>query len=136
MTPESQEHLDKAQEYLGKSRTFLAVNDYPDEAGRAAYLAAFHLAQALISQRTGRVAKRHAGVHSQFNLLTKDDPRIDDQLHHFLSDAFDLKVVADYEVGPDAIVSREEAEAAIATTPAFSPASSKSWPDRHNGKHP
>jgi uncharacterized protein (UPF0332 family) len=83
LTPESQEHLDKAQDYLAKSRAFLAVNNYPDEAGRAAYLAAFHAAQALISERTGRVAKRHAGVHSQFNLLTKDDPRIDDELRHF-----------------------------------------------------
>ena len=34
---------------------------HKDEAGRAAYLAGFHAAQALISERTGRVAKTHDG---------------------------------------------------------------------------
>ena len=95
MSPESQEHLDKAREYLTKSLTFLNVVGYPDEAGRAAYLAAFHAAQALISERTGRIARKHAGVRSQFNLLTKDDPRVDPQLRRFLSDGFNLKTVAD-----------------------------------------
>jgi len=119
VTPEAEEHLGKAREYLAKSRVFLQVNDYPDEAGRAAYLAAFHAAQALISERTGRIAKRHAGVRSQFNLLIKDDPRIDAPLRRFLSDGFNLKAVADYEVGPDAVVSIAEAEAAIATAARF-----------------
>lgn len=113
MTPESREHLDKAREYLAKSSTFLSL-DYPDEAGRAAYLAAFHAAQALISERTGRIARKHAGVRSQFNLLTRDDPRVDPQLRRFLSDGFNLKTVADYEVGPDAVVSQNDAVAAIA----------------------
>jgi len=113
VSPESQEHLDKAREYLTKSLTFLNVVGYPDEAGRAAYLAAFHAAQALISERTGRIARKHAGVRSQFNLLTKDDPRVDPQLRRFLSDGFNLKTVADYEVGPDAVISEQDAKAAI-----------------------
>lgn len=119
MTPETEKHLGKARDYIAKSRTFLDVNDYPDEAGRAAYLAAFHAAQALISESTGRIAKTHAGVHSQFNLLTKDESRVDAELRHFLSDAFDLKSTADYEVGPDAVVSPQEAKAAIATALRF-----------------
>jgi hypothetical protein len=36
-----------------------------------------------------------------------------------LTDAFDLKVAADYEVGPDAVVSPAEAEAAIVTATRF-----------------
>ena len=80
MTPETAEHLDKAREYLTRARNLLDVMHYNDEAGRAAYLAGFHAAQALISERTGRVAKTHDGVNSQFNLLTRDDPRIDDDL--------------------------------------------------------
>ncbi|HEX6442238.1 MAG TPA: HEPN domain-containing protein, partial [Stellaceae bacterium] len=113
--PETREHLDKAREHLAKARTFLDVVNYPDEAGRAAYLAAFHAAQALISERTGRIARTHAGVHSQFNLLTKGDPQIDAELRHFLSDGFDLKTVSDYQVGPEAQVAPEDARAAIAT---------------------
>ena len=114
MTPETQEHLDKAREYLSKARTLIDVVHYDDEAGRAAYLAGFHAAQALISERTGRIAKTHAGVHSQFNLLTKDDKRVDAELRHFLSDAFDLKSTADYEVGPGSKVTHAQAAEAIA----------------------
>jgi uncharacterized protein (UPF0332 family) len=115
VTPESEEQFRKAEEYLRKSRTLLEIVEYPDESGPAAYLAAFHAAQALISERTGRIARKHAGVRSQFNLLTKEDARFDTVLRRFLSDGFRLKSVADYGSGPDAIVSFEEARAAIAT---------------------
>ncbi len=57
MTPETDEHLEKAREYLSKARGLLDVLHYNDEAGRAAYLAAYHAAQALISERTGKIAK-------------------------------------------------------------------------------
>ena len=48
MTPESAEHLEKAREALTKARGLLDVMQYSDEAARAAYLAGFHAAQALI----------------------------------------------------------------------------------------
>ena len=54
MTPEASEHLAKAREYLVKARGLPDVMHYNDEAGRAAYLAGFHAAQALICERTGR----------------------------------------------------------------------------------
>ena len=119
MTPEAQEHLAKARDELAKAGLVLDRLGYGDEAGRLAYLAAFHAAQALITERTSRTAKTHAGVHSQFHLLTKDDARIETDLRHFLSDAFDLKTVSDYGVGPDATVSIDEAAAAIATATRF-----------------
>jgi uncharacterized protein (UPF0332 family) len=92
---------------------------YNDEAGRAAYLAGFHAAQALISERTGRVAKTHDGVNSQFNSLTRDDPRIDAELRGFLGRAYNLKAVADYETGPGSVVPLERVEAALATAVRF-----------------
>jgi uncharacterized protein (UPF0332 family) len=119
LTPEAQGHLTKAKEELAKARRVLDELSYGDEAGRLAYLAAFHAAQALIAERTSRTAKTHAGVHSQFHLLTKDDARIDADLRHFLSDAFDLKTVSDYGVGPDATVSKAEANAAITVATRF-----------------
>jgi hypothetical protein len=39
---------------------------YHDAAGRTAYLAGFHAAQALISERTGRTVKTHRGVNTAF----------------------------------------------------------------------
>ena len=53
MTPEAEEHLEKAHETLIKARGLLEVMHYSDEAARAAYLAGFHAAQALISEWTG-----------------------------------------------------------------------------------
>ena len=114
MTPEAAGHYAKAHEYLTKARALLDVLHYTDEAGRAAYLAGYHAAQALIYDRTGREAKTHKGVHSQFNRLAKSDPRFDDELRRFLAQTYDLKAIADYEFGPDSAVPPERVEAAIA----------------------
>jgi uncharacterized protein (UPF0332 family) len=91
---------------------------YNDEAGRA-YLAGFHAAQALISERTGQIAKTHEGVNSQFNLLTRGDDRVDAELRRFLQQAYNLKAVADYETGPGSIVPLERVEAALAAAARF-----------------
>jgi uncharacterized protein (UPF0332 family) len=90
-----------------------------DEAARAAYLAGFHAAQALISERTGRVAKGHSGVRSAFARLVRDDPRVDRSLVSFLGRAYRFKEVADYGIGPHAIVTVAEAEEAIASAQRF-----------------
>ncbi|HEX3522373.1 MAG TPA: hypothetical protein VHT52_09830 [Stellaceae bacterium] len=45
-----------------------------EDAGRNAYLAAFHAAQALIAERTGKEAKTHKGVHAQFARHKKRAP--------------------------------------------------------------
>lgn len=118
MTPETEEHLDKARQYLTKARAMLDVLHYNDEAGRAAYLAGFHAAQAF-SERTGQIANTHRGVNSQFNLLTRDEPRVDSELRRFLRRAYNLKAVADYEAGPGSAVPSERVEAAIATATRF-----------------
>lgn len=94
-----------------KSRDALA--HWPDEAGRAACLAAFHAAQALIFERTGNVAKIYSGVRGQFGTLMKDDSRCDADLRSFLGRAYNLKAIADYETGPDSEISTERAVRAI-----------------------
>jgi uncharacterized protein (UPF0332 family) len=52
-------------------------------------------------------------------LLTKGDSRVDTELRRFLSQAYDLKAVADYEAGAGSIVPAERAEAAIRTAVRF-----------------
>ena len=93
MTPEAAEHLDKAREALSKARGLLDVMHYSDEAARAAYLAGFHAAQALISERTGQIAKSHSGVRSTFARLVKDDPQVDRALVRFLGRAYRFKEI-------------------------------------------
>jgi uncharacterized protein (UPF0332 family) len=65
LTPKAAEHLGKARQCLTRARTILTAGAGED-AGRNAYLAAFHAAQALIAERTGKDAKTHRGVHTQF----------------------------------------------------------------------
>ena len=82
------------------------------DAARAAYLAAFHAAQAVVFERTGKVAKTHRGVQNEFLRVTKDDPCFTPDQRIFLSQAYNFKAVADYETGP-AELSPEQATAAL-----------------------
>jgi uncharacterized protein (UPF0332 family) len=113
MKAESAAFLQKAREFLAKARVQLDVVHYNDEAGRAAYLAGLHAAQALIFERTSKVIKRHRGVHAELRRLTEDEPRFDPELRAFLARAYNLKTVADYETKPSSRVSAELARATI-----------------------
>ena len=73
MRPEASSFLDKAREFLLKAEDMFA-DDWPDEAGRAAYLAGLHAAQAVIVERTGRIIKRPRGVRNELWRLLKDEP--------------------------------------------------------------
>lgn len=77
MRPEVAEHLDKAKDCLKRARVILAAG-IGEDAGRNAYLAAFHAAQAFITARRGRVARTHRGVHVLFHELTANDPALSD----------------------------------------------------------
>ena len=111
MRPETERYLDNAWQALNEARAVAGI-ELPEAAGRAAYLAAFHAAQALIFERIGNVPKTHHGVHAQFSRLARNEPRIG-ELPRFLSQAYDFKTVADYEIGPDATVPLPEAISAI-----------------------
>jgi hypothetical protein len=59
LTPEAERFLAKARECLADARLYQA--QVPRIARREAYLSAYHAAEALIHNRTGKVAKRHRG---------------------------------------------------------------------------
>jgi uncharacterized protein (UPF0332 family) len=105
--------------YLVKARRSLeeaqAVRDIGlfEAAGRAAYLAAFHAAQALILARTDKTAKTHSGVRSEFARLAKDDPGLDRGLAAFLAQAYNLKIAADYAVDLNRMPGVDDAAEAI-----------------------
>ncbi len=133
MRPETQAYLAKARQALAHARAILAI-DLGEDAARAAYLAALHTAQAMIFERTGRVAKTHRGVHGQFLRLVADEPRVDARLRRFLSEGYRLKSTADYEIGPEAIVPVDEAAAAIETATRFVDTVSELLDDPRNTK--
>ena len=118
MTPEVGDYLCKARQALSESRAVMMI-DLTEAAGRTAYLAMFHAAQALIFDRTGSIAKTHSGVRSEFARISKDDSRVDREFTASLAQAYVLKEIADYEMGPNAIVPRERAAAVIESAAKF-----------------
>jgi uncharacterized protein (UPF0332 family) len=73
MKPQTQAFLAAADEALSDGNTILKVN-VPRQAARLAYYAQFHAAQALIFERTDKVAKTHKGVDREFHKIAKDEP--------------------------------------------------------------
>ena len=110
--------LEKSRELLDQADTMLGVG-LNDAAGRTAYLAGLHAAQALIFETTGRAFKRHSTVQREFGRLVRGEPRVDADLRAFLGRTYNLKAIADYETGPDSHVSEESAREAIQTARRF-----------------
>jgi uncharacterized protein (UPF0332 family) len=54
----------------------------------------------LIAERTGKDAKTHKGVRAQFARLTRNYPRLGLERRQFLAQAYDIKSIADYGLGP------------------------------------
>jgi uncharacterized protein (UPF0332 family) len=112
MKPESAAFLRKAHVFLAKADFML--DDWPDEAGRAAYLAGLHGAQALIVERTDKIIKSHRGVQRELARLTRGEPSFAPELRAFLGRAYNFKATADYGTD-EAQVTTEEAREAIQT---------------------
>jgi uncharacterized protein (UPF0332 family) len=110
--PEAERFLQNAADHIERGQAMIAAR-LNDDAGRAAYLAAFHAAQAIIFERTGKVYKSHKGVNIEFLRLTKNDPHFSPEQRGFLSRAYNFKAVADYDTGPIAEISSQEAVNAV-----------------------
>ncbi len=117
MTPEAARYLDKARQCLADASLYRTL--VPRIAAREAYLAAFHAAEALVSDRTGKSAKTHRGLRAQFAHIARDEPRIGQPLTEFLAQAYELKSISDYGTGPEAIITAVTANAAVDTAERF-----------------
>lgn len=117
MKPETEAYIAHARVCVGRSRLMLTVS-LDQDAARAAYLVCFHAAQAFIFEKTGKVAKTHNGVRSEFLRLTKDEP-FDPILRSFLSQAYGYKSQADYFSEDGVVATAETAAAAVDTAERF-----------------
>jgi len=116
---ETADYLVKARVTLADAQQ-IATLPLPHIVAREAYLAAFHAAEAYIFEQTGRAAKTHRGVRSEFARLAKAEPRIGRELVTFLGGAYQFKARADYAVGSSAApISPDEAIAALTTAARF-----------------
>jgi uncharacterized protein (UPF0332 family) len=117
--PQTAAFLAKSREFLDKANDLFGAHHWPDEAGRAAYLAGLHAAQALIFETTGNTPKRHSTAQGKFAQLVRDDPRFDTELRAFLARTYNLKAIADYLTGPGSQVTVKQAQEAITTAVRF-----------------
>ncbi len=118
MKPQTGAFLERARDLVARAPALLA-DGYVEEAARAAYMAGFHAAQAMLFEREDRVFKTHGGVQSEFHKAVRNDPRFDADLRGFLARTYQLKATADYGTGPDAIVSDAQAAVALAAARLF-----------------
>ncbi|WP_149538424.1 HEPN domain-containing protein [Siccirubricoccus phaeus] len=118
MTAEVAALLAKARNLLTEGEAMQAAA-LPNAVGRAAYLAVFNAAMAFIYVRSGRVVKTHRGVRAEFARLAREESRLDPGFARFLSAAYEMKVVADYEADPAIFLAMEPAAAALATAHRF-----------------
>ena len=118
MTPEASVYLTAAEEALSDARGNLSIN-IPRQAARLACYAQFHAAQAVIFERTGKIAKTHKGVGKQFHRLAAAEPALPQGFAASLSSAYRYKEIADYETGADGVVAPGEALAAITSAERF-----------------
>jgi uncharacterized protein (UPF0332 family) len=88
-------------------------------AARSAYYAAFHAAEALIFERTDKVAKTHSGARVEFSRLAKQDPGIAMDLPRILARAYEFKEFADYRTPNMTNVTATQADAQIAASRRF-----------------
>jgi uncharacterized protein (UPF0332 family) len=98
MKPQTGAFLDKVRELLDQADTIADVG-LNELAGRTAYLAAVHAAQTLIFENTDEIVTSHKGVQGEFWRLTKDEPRVDEELRAFLPRAYRFKRIIDYKTG-------------------------------------
>jgi len=112
VTPEAKDYLDKARDDLDDARKIAGI-PLAKVAARSAYYAAFHAAEAFIIERSGKVAKTHSGVRTEFARLLKDTPGAERALLTFLAQAYKYKEIVDYGVGYGVVVTDAEANDAI-----------------------
>ena len=72
MKSETAAFFQKPREFLDKAQGMLDI-DWPDEAGRAAYLAGLHAERAFLFERNGEIAKSHKRAHAEFGRLIKEE---------------------------------------------------------------
>jgi uncharacterized protein (UPF0332 family) len=94
VTPEAEASLIRARRDLDEARMVAAL-PLARAAARSAYYAAFHAAEAFIVDRSGKIAKTHRGVHSEFARLIKDRAEDDRRLGRTLLDGYRYKELAD-----------------------------------------
>jgi|SRR5215472_1280587 len=133
MKSEAADYLGKARQCLDDAQQIAAATSLYHIVAHEAYLAAFHAVEAYLFERTGKAAKTHRGLRSEFSRLARGDPRIDREFLTFLTEAYEYKPIADYGSAGACTRSPPRVRARRSTPPRGSSiASPRLW---HSGQH-
>ncbi len=118
MTPAAGQSLAAAHRSLADGEVILGVR-IPRVAAREAYMAAFHAAEALVVEKTGKAVKTHAGLRTEFARLAQATDRIERWMTTFLANGSRFKSLSDYDVTQETPITVANAEALIAEARTF-----------------
>ena len=118
MKPETAAFLVAADEALSDARTILTVKIWRQVA-RLAYYAQFHAAQALIFERTDKIAKTHKGVNKEFHRLLRAESAFPPHFATQLTVAYAYKEHADYDTDFTEPITKAVADDSIDTAERF-----------------
>lgn len=93
--PEQEQLLEMARRAVEAAERSIAADDAATAANRA-YYAMLHAAQAALAGEDVEV-RSHGAVHAAFGARFAKTRRLDPALHRWILDAFDLRLLADYD---------------------------------------
>ncbi len=95
MNPQQLRLLEMARQAVDAAQRSIAADDAATAANRA-YYAMLYAAQAALAGEAVDV-RSHGAVHAAFGARFAKTRRLDPALHRWLLDAFDLRLLADYD---------------------------------------
>lgn len=115
MKPETEKYLKTARKLMTNASKLHALGFYED-AGRNCYLAGMNAARGLLFEDSLQVTKRHKTLFGALSQALHARSIHDAALTAFLPTMANLKAIADYETGDDAITSERASEAMVAAS--------------------
>lgn len=89
--------LEKGKSAIHAAEVLLQANEVEFAAGRA-YYAMLYVAKALLTEHGVRAGRKHSSVHALFGEHFAKTGAFDSKFHRWLIDAFDQRLLGDYEI--------------------------------------
>ena len=97
MKEHTQKLFDKALDVLEAAEALLKIGKIDVAAGRA-YYSMMHVAEALLFEEKDLSFNKHGDIHAAYGLNFAKTKILDPKYHRWLLDAFDQRIVGDYDV--------------------------------------
>lgn len=95
MNPQQRRLLEVARRACEAAERSIAADDAATAANRAYYAMLYAAQAALVGEEVE--VRSHGAVHAAFGIRFAKTARLDPRLHRWLLDAFDLRLLADYD---------------------------------------